>query len=116
MVPQVPGEVPRNMPIVFVLGGPGSGKGTQCEKIKQRHSGVVHLSAGDLLRAEAASGSAVSQQIKEIIDQGRLVPVQVTIQLLKNAMIRNADGMKMLLIDGFPRCVKGHSLCQPKFA
>lgn len=47
------------VPSLGDAGGPGSGKGTQCEKIKEKYAGVVHLSAGDLLRAEAASGSEV---------------------------------------------------------
>jgi adenylate kinase family enzyme len=60
VMPQSPLVINPNAAKQFlVAGGPGSGKGTQCEKIKERYSGVVHLSAGDLLRAEAASGSKV---------------------------------------------------------
>jgi len=94
---------PLDYSIVFVLGGPGSGKGTQCEKIKERYAGVVHLSAGDLLRAEAKSGSETGELIESIIKEGKLVPVEVTIGLLKAAMEKYREGMKMVLIDGFPR-------------
>jgi adenylate kinase family enzyme len=62
---------------------------------------VVHLSAGDLLRAEVSSGSAVGRACKALMDEGALVPVSVTIQLLKNAMIQS--GGTVFLIDGFPR-------------
>eukprot|EP00200_Dunaliella_tertiolecta_P017710 CAMPEP_0202422792 /NCGR_PEP_ID=MMETSP1128-20130828/51042_1 /ASSEMBLY_ACC=CAM_ASM_000463 /TAXON_ID=3047 /ORGANISM="Dunaliella tertiolecta, Strain CCMP1320" /LENGTH=515 /DNA_ID=CAMNT_0049030867 /DNA_START=35 /DNA_END=1582 /DNA_ORIENTATION=- len=96
---------PLDYSIVFVLGGPGSGKGTQCEKIKERYAGVVHLSAGDLLRAEAKSGSETGELIESIIKEGKLVPVEVTIGLLKAAMEKYREGMKMVLIDGFPRAL-----------
>ena len=84
-------------------GGPGSGKGTQCDKIKERYENVTHLSAGDLLRDEVKSGSDVGKQLNEIMKEGKLVPVSVTIALLKNAMIKS--GGKTFLIDGFPRSV-----------
>jgi len=102
-VPPVPGELPADSTILFVLGGPGSGKGTQCDRIKVRYQGVVHLSAGDLLRAEVASGSAVGQACEALMKDGKLVPVSVTIQLLKNAMIQS--GGSFFLIDGFPRAL-----------
>jgi adenylate kinase/UMP-CMP kinase len=84
-------------------GGPGAGKGTQCDRIKARYAGVVHLSAGDLLRAEVASGSQVGAACAALMKDGKLVPVSVTIQLLKNAMIQSQGAV--FLIDGFPRCV-----------
>mgnify|MGYP001188008898 CR=1 FL=1 len=88
--------------VVFVLGGPGSGKGTQCERLVAKY-GVKHLSAGDLLRAEVASGSEVGQQCQEIMKEGKLVPTEVTLGLLKKAMV--ASGQKIFIIDGFPRAV-----------
>ncbi|KAF5829810.1 adenylate kinase-domain-containing protein [Dunaliella salina] len=96
---------PLDYSIVFVLGGPGSGKGTQCEKIKERYAGVVHLSAGDLLRAERDSGSEAGEMLDSIMREGKLVPVEITIGLLKTAMEKNREGMKMVLIDGFPRAL-----------
>nr|XP_031533453.1 adenylate kinase isoenzyme 1 isoform X3 [Vicugna pacos] len=55
-------------------GGPGSGKGTQCEKIVQKY-GYTHLSTGDLLRAEVSSGSARGKMLSEIMEKGQLVPL-----------------------------------------
>eukprot|EP00908_Phaeocystis_cordata_P019531 Transcript_31067.p1 GENE.Transcript_31067~~Transcript_31067.p1 ORF type:complete len:287 (-),score=53.95 Transcript_31067:153-1013(-) len=84
----------------FVLGGPGAGKGTQCAKIVE-HFGYTHLSAGDLLRAERASGSAQGEMIQSYIKEGKIVPVEVTIKLIMKAIDEN--GGKRFLIDGFPR-------------
>ncbi len=92
---------------VHATGGPGAGKGTQCDRIKARYAGVVHLSAGDLLRAEVASGSTVGAACAALMKDGKLVPVSVTIQLLKNAMIQIQGAV--FLIDGFPRCVGAHA-------
>jgi len=103
VVPAVPGSLPEQSTIVFVLGGPGCGKGTQCDRIKERYSGVVHLSAGDLLRDEVKSKSAVGAACEALMTEGKLVPVSVTIQLLKNAMV--ASGGSVFLIDGFPRAL-----------
>lgn len=59
------------MPVVFVLGGPGSGKGTNCARIVQDY-GYVHLSAGDLLRAERESGSELADMINAYIKEGKM--------------------------------------------
>lgn len=91
------GELPQ---VVFVLGGPGAGKGTQCAKLVENF-GFVHLSAGDCLRAARDSGSADGQLINEYICEGRIVPVDITVKLLKEAM--EASGNKKVLVDGFPR-------------
>ena len=86
--------------VVFVLGGPGSGKGTQCERIRDEF-GYTHLSAGDLLRAEKESGSDTAKMIDSYIKEGKIVPAEVTVGLLKKAM--QASGKKKFLVDGFPR-------------
>ncbi|EGG23566.1 UMP-CMP kinase [Cavenderia fasciculata] len=86
--------------VVFVLGGPGSGKGTQCAKIVQEF-GYVHLSAGDLLREEQASGSKNGDMIATMIKNGEIVPSVVTVNLLKDRILR--DPSKNYLVDGFPR-------------
>uniref|UniRef100_A0A6G1SI60 UMP-CMP kinase n=1 Tax=Aceria tosichella TaxID=561515 RepID=A0A6G1SI60_9ACAR len=72
--------------VTFVLGGPGSGKGTQCKLICDEF-GFKHLSAGDLLRAERNSpGSQYGEMIEKHIQEGKIVPVEVTCSLLEKAM------------------------------
>ena len=90
--------------IVFVLGGPGSGKGTQSAKLVEEF-GVVHLSAGDLLRAHMKSGSKDGNMVAEMIKNGQIVPSHVTVSLLEQAMAQNMKekGIRKFLIDGFPR-------------
>eukprot|EP00903_Cladosiphon_okamuranus_P008078 g7791.t2 len=89
------------LPVVFVLGGPGSGKGTQCERLAKEY-GYVHLSAGELLREERASGSSDGQLIDEYIREGRIVPVAISLGLLRKAMEASGPHARFL-IDGFPR-------------
>jgi len=87
--------------VMFVLGGPGAGKGTQCAKIVEQF-GHVHLSAGDLLRAERASpGSQYGELIEHHITNGTIVPVEITCSLLERAMTESDKND--FLIDGFPR-------------
>ena len=93
-------SVRRPVSVSFVLGGPAAGKSTQCSKLVEEF-GCVHLSAGDLLRAERESGSEVAQLIESFIREGAIVPVNITIALLRKA-IEAADTSRVL-IDGFPR-------------
>lgn len=86
--------------VVFVLGGPGAGKGTQCEKITNEFH-YVHLSAGELLRIERNSGSAAGELIDKCLINGSIVPVEITCSLLEKAMV--SSDIKRFLIDGFPR-------------
>ncbi|XP_062092137.1 UMP-CMP kinase-like [Humulus lupulus] len=86
--------------ITFVLGGPGSGKGTQCKKIVDTY-GFKHLSAGDLLRREIASKSEYGSMILNAIREGKIVPSQVTVKLIQREM--ESSDNKRFLIDGFPR-------------
>ncbi|KAH9860750.1 bifunctional uridylate/adenylate kinase [Plenodomus biglobosus] len=93
--------------VIFVLGGPGAGKGTQCQNLVSDY-GFKHLSAGDLLREEQdRPGSEFGEMIKTYIKEGTIVPMEVTIQLLENAMKASIDSgsneKKLFLIDGFPR-------------
>lgn len=74
--------------VIFVLGAPGSGKGTQCAKIVNTF-GYTHLSAGDLLREERAKpDSQFGSLIESFIVDGKIVPVAITCSLLENAMIK----------------------------
>ncbi|KAM7491735.1 hypothetical protein LguiA_034656 [Lonicera macranthoides] len=96
------GDFPRvqNPFIAFVLGGPGSGKGTQCAKIAETF-GFTHLSAGDLLRKEILSNSENGAMILNKIKKGKIVPSEMTIKLIQRE-IESSEGNKFL-IDGFPR-------------
>uniref|UniRef100_A0A803L0B5 UMP-CMP kinase n=1 Tax=Chenopodium quinoa TaxID=63459 RepID=A0A803L0B5_CHEQI len=93
-------ESGKKVTVIFVLGGPGSGKGTQCTNIVQNF-GYTHLSAGDLLRAEIKSGSENGTMIQNMIKEGKIVPAEVTIKLLQKAI--QESGNEKFLIDGFPR-------------
>ena len=86
--------------VLFVLGGPGAGKGTQCALLAERY-GFAHLSAGDLLREERLRGGPVAEMIEATIRDGRIVPVEVTVGLIKAAMAASSCGK--FLVDGFPR-------------
>lgn len=91
--------------VVFVLGGPGSGKGTQCSKLVNDFK-FVHLSAGDLLRAEKNTpGSEFGELIDHYIKEGLIVPQEITINLLKNAIVKEYTdkNARNFLVDGFPR-------------
>ena len=84
----------------FVQGGPGVGKGTNCSKLAAEF-GLVHLSAGDLLRTEKnKEGSAEGELIKKCLEAGTLVPAEVTIKLLMKAMEEKVGSS--FLLDGFP--------------
>lgn len=88
--------------IIFVVGGPGSGKGTQCERIVEKY-GFTHLSSGDLLREEVASGSERGKKLTEIMEKGDLVPLETVLDMLRDAMVKKAATSKGFLIDGYPR-------------
>lgn len=90
--------------VVFVLGGPGAGKGTQCENIVE-HYKCVHLSVGELLR-NAKENSPYADLIEECLVAGKIVPVEISLSLLRDAMDRAAAseyGAPIFLVDGFPR-------------
>lgn len=90
------------LPVIFVLGGPGCGKGTQCEKIVKQY-GYTHLSSGDLLRDEVKSGSERGKALNEIMEKGDLVPLEVVLDLIAEAMLNKVSSSKGFLIDGYPR-------------
>ena len=92
--------------VIFILGGPGVGKGTQCEALASEDSRFIHLSAGDLLRYERnRPDSSFAPIINHHIRQGTIVPSQITIDLLKKAMKESKENCEYFLIDGFPRNV-----------
>merc|ERR1712179_562822 len=87
------------LPVVWVLGGPGCGKGTQCDKIVAKY-GYTHLSSGDLLREEVKSGSERGKTLNAMMEKGDLVPLFVVLDLLAEAMLAALSGSKGFLIDG----------------
>lgn len=87
--------------VYFILGGPGSGKGTNCALLVEQF-GFTHLSAGELLRDEAKKDTDLSRRIGEILGAGQIVPSEITVELLTNA-IRDTPNPVGYLIDGFPR-------------
>ncbi|KAJ3326342.1 hypothetical protein HDV06_000218 [Boothiomyces sp. JEL0866] len=104
--------------IVFIIGGPGCGKGTQCEKIAKEFS-YMHLSVGDLLRKEAAKHTTTGHEISKLMAEGKIVPMHITLKLLNKAMILN-DTYQGFLIDGFPRQLDQaiefeETIAKPKF-
>lgn len=90
--------------VVFVLGGPGAGKGTMCE-LAESQLGWTHLSTGDLLRTERQAGGPTAAIIEEVIAAGELVPNEIVVSLLKDAMEKaiRTTGKNNFLLDGFPR-------------
>ena len=87
---------------VILLGPPGAGKGTMAAKVKE-HFGFLHLSTGDMLRAEMKNGTELGKMAKGYIDEGKLVPDSVIIGMVKNRL-ESAEGG--ILFDGFPRTVQ----------
>lgn len=86
---------------MFLLGGLGSGKGTLCEKIAKTYN-YEHVSVGDLLR-DGNACSKYRELIEEYQIEGKIVPVEITIRLLKSKISElNSSGVYNILLDGFP--------------
>lgn len=86
---------------LVLFGPPGSGKGTQSEKLIQKY-GLKHLSTGDLLRSEISRETALGLEAKKFMDKGQLVPDEVVIGMISSALDANPQA-KGFLFDGFPR-------------
>jgi adenylate kinase len=86
---------------IILFGPPGSGKGTQSEKLIAKY-GLKHLSTGDLLRTEIASQTPLGLEAKNFMDKGQLVPDEVVIGMISSALEANPQA-KGFLFDGFPR-------------
>ncbi|WP_439504983.1 adenylate kinase [Sediminibacterium sp.] len=86
---------------IILFGPPGSGKGTQSEKLIEKY-GLKHLSTGDLLRSEIARQTPLGLEAKNLMDKGQLVPDEVVIGMISSALEANPDA-KGFLFDGFPR-------------
>lgn len=88
---------------IILFGPPGSGKGTQSEKLITGY-GLKHLSTGDLLRSEIAKQTPLGLEAKSIMDRGQLVPDEVVVGMISSALENNPQA-KGFLFDGFPRTV-----------
>lgn len=86
---------------IILFGPPGSGKGTQSEKLIEKY-GLKHLSTGDLLRSEIARETPLGLEAKNLMDKGQLVPDEVVIGMISSALEANPNA-KGFLFDGFPR-------------
>ncbi|MFN8239222.1 MAG: adenylate kinase [Bacteroidales bacterium] len=87
----------------LIFGPPGSGKGTQSVKLAEKFN-LMHLSTGDMLRAEIASGTELGKKMSSIMATGELVPDEVVIEMIA-ARIDSAVNISGFLFDGFPRTV-----------
>ena len=92
--------------VVFVLGGPGSGKGTVCPRLVADY-GFSHLSVGELLRAEVASGSTLGHEVESIMKSGGLVSDDLALKIANDAITRISEsGNNKILLDGYPRTLE----------
>ncbi|KAF3445386.1 hypothetical protein FNV43_RR10562 [Rhamnella rubrinervis] len=87
---------------IMISGAPASGKGTQCELITQKYD-LVHVAAGDLLRAEVAAGSENGRRAKEYMEKGQLVPDEIVVMMVKDRLSQPDSQEKGWLLDGYPR-------------
>jgi adenylate kinase len=90
---------------IVLFGAPGAGKGTLADKIKKMMP-VVHVSTGDLLRENVRGGTDVGKKAKEFMDQGKLVPDDIVIAMVKERIAKDDVKKNGFMLDGFPRTVE----------
>ena len=89
---------------IVIFGAPGSGKGTQSDKIIAEY-GVEHISTGDVLRAEIKAGTEVGKKAAALINEGKLVPDSVILEILASTLDAKGKDIKGVIFDGFPRTI-----------
>lgn len=87
---------------LILFGPPGSGKGTQAEKLVEKYQ-LLHISTGDLLRSEIKNETPLGVEAKKYIDKGELVPDEVVIGMISSQLDQNVGKVKGFIFDGFPR-------------
>src|SRR5690606_3714258 len=88
---------------IVLFGPPGAGKGTQSEKLIQKYK-LSHIATGDLFRKHLGEGTALGKEAKSYMDEGRLVPDEVVINMVGEKIKSNDEGQGFIF-DGFPRTV-----------
>ena len=88
---------------VIMLGAPGAGKGTQAKKIAEKY-GIPHISTGDIFRANIKNNTELGKKAKAYMDQGLLVPDELTLDLVMDRLSQD-DTVKGYILDGFPRTI-----------
>ena len=88
---------------LIMLGAPGAGKGTQAKKIAEKYN-IPHISTGDIFRANIKNGTELGKKAKEYMDQGMLVPDELTCDLVMDRIAQD-DCEKGFVLDGFPRTI-----------
>ena len=88
---------------IIMLGAPGAGKGTQAKKIADRYQ-IPHISTGDIFRANIKEGTELGRKAKSYMDQGLLVPDELTLELIMDRF-QNPDCANGYVLDGFPRTI-----------
>jgi adenylate kinase len=90
--------------LFLIIGAPGSGKTTDAQIIAQQNENITHYSAGEMFRAEVATGSELGKEIDKYVSNGLIVPIDIAIKTILGA-IKNAP-TDVIIIDGYPRSVE----------
>ena len=88
---------------IVMLGAPGAGKGTQAKKIAEKYK-IPHISTGDIFRANIKNGTELGKKAKSYMDQGMLVPDELTVSLVMDRF-KEPDAQDGYVLDGFPRTI-----------